>query len=195
MKHWLTKTDDVIYDEGEILLLLLLLLRMKNSALHEAAALGSEGLRCAKVLLRYVTPVQTLTQAEVHSCLVKTTYLQKELLNRLFLLSGLQTIFTVLDSSWLTRQVFKNMQLLLLLLSTDMTVTSSCPLVVSAVKPVWGWGTPAVWQRTTWRWTLAATTWCLFWQLKLDWTYWENWENPNRALTFSLLFKKIWFLD
>lgn len=32
--------------------LLLLLLRMKNTALHEAAALGSEGLRSAEILLR-----------------------------------------------------------------------------------------------------------------------------------------------
>lgn len=39
--------DDATRDEGE-----LLLLRMKNSALHEAAALGSEGLQCARVLLR-----------------------------------------------------------------------------------------------------------------------------------------------
>lgn len=29
---------------------------MKNTALHEAAALGSEGLKAAEVLLRYETP-------------------------------------------------------------------------------------------------------------------------------------------
>ncbi|XP_031695418.1 double zinc ribbon and ankyrin repeat-containing protein 1 isoform X2 [Anarrhichthys ocellatus] len=35
--------------------------RMKNTALHEAAALGSEGLKGAQVLLRYETPGPTIT--------------------------------------------------------------------------------------------------------------------------------------
>ncbi len=58
-------------------------------------------------------------------------------------------------------------------------MTSSCVILFSAVRPAWGGGTPAGRRRTTWRWTLAATTWCLCWLHRPDWTYWANWENPN----------------
>lgn len=51
---------------------------MKNTALHEAAALGSEGLRCAQVLLRYETPVHRTTHRSGSSIFNFVTFRRKE---------------------------------------------------------------------------------------------------------------------